>query len=211
MSEIVINSETVRRLKDAAAAILISYLKTLPDEFNLIPDVAIEQNTGLDFQQQIRSAQILAQAGAAVLEKNYSMGWAVKINSESAPEKPESLSVYNNSQNQVEQIIEGLRRRMRLNILPEEQLWIDAASYALINNFTAEHFLECYDLLCRAKWRRGRLKPEIVKNHLHEIERLRLEDASTEEAQSNNGRAKRKSNAEIAKEYEDYFRARFGQ
>lgn len=75
----------------------------------------------------------------------------------------------------LETILDGLRTRLQLNILRDEAGWLEAADWAFVNNFSAEQFLECYDLLTKQKWRKGRVGGKLVADNLENIDKLRLE------------------------------------
>lgn len=72
-------------------------------------------------------------------------------------------------------ILDALRQRLNLNILRDEAGWMTNADWAFVNNFSAEQFMECYDLLTKQKWRKGRVNGQNVADNLENIEKLRLE------------------------------------
>lgn len=207
----------VRRFKNADTAILLSALIDRPelcDKWMPLPDKEIARITGLDTTRQMAAIDELrrhnllqiqnletANFRRFLLSKDAAAQITAKLNSE----PDEAICRKSDLADYFETVLEGLRRRMNLVILPEEQMWLDAAVYAQVNGYSAAEFLETYDLLYRAAWRKGRLKPEIVKNHLHELERLRTEDINGQ--RPSNGK---RTNAVIAEEYRQWMERNLG-
>lgn len=70
-----------------------------------------------------------------------------------------------------------LQKRMDLKTLPSKIEWQQQAEWAHVNGFTADQFLECYDLLKRQHWRSGPVKPKHVSENLPNLQKLRTEIA----------------------------------
>lgn len=68
-----------------------------------------------------------------------------------------------------------LQKRMDLKTLPSKLEWQSHAEWAHVNGFTADQFLECYDLLKRQHWRDGPVKPKHVAENLPNLQKLRNE------------------------------------
>lgn len=69
----------------------------------------------------------------------------------------------------VNETIDGIKKRLRVTFsLPNESIWQQSATWALVNGFTPEQFLKCYDYLKSQSWREGRITPDTVKNNLPE-------------------------------------------
>jgi hypothetical protein len=68
-----------------------------------------------------------------------------------------------------------IAKRMEISTLPSKLEWHKAAEWAHHNGFTADHFLECYDLLKSQNWRDGPVKPSIVTDNLPNLGKLRAE------------------------------------
>lgn len=75
----------------------------------------------------------------------------------------------------IDQVMDGLRSRYRVNFLRDEIGWLDTIDYARANSFTADQVLETFDLMRQQKWREGRITPKAVGDNLIELVRLRAE------------------------------------
>lgn len=75
----------------------------------------------------------------------------------------------------LETVMDGLRKRFNLNTLRDEQGWCTSIGWAEANNFAPEAFLECFDLMAKQKWRKGRITPTNVADNLPELAKLRTE------------------------------------
>ena len=70
------------------------------------------------------------------------------------------------TQSEVELVLDGLRTRLKLVVLPNEAEWFRWAIWAETNGFTAANFLDCYDRLKSQTWRTGRLAAHTVAENL---------------------------------------------
>lgn len=76
-------------------------------------------------------------------------------------------------------ILDGVKTRLGLKKLPgvEERAWLNYASFAFENGFSADDFLECLMLLQKQDWRSGSVKPKHVFDNLPNLDKIRREIA----------------------------------
>lgn len=72
-------------------------------------------------------------------------------------------------------VLTGLRSRLNLNILSDETGWSDSILWSMANGFPTAKFLECFDLLSKQKWRKGRITPKNVADNLPELEKVKAD------------------------------------
>ena len=82
-----------------------------------------------------------------------------------------------------------ISKRLDVKTLPAKLEWHRAADWAHDNGFTADHFLECYDLLKTQRWRDGPVKPKHVTENLPNLGKLRQEIEKQNGAHSGNQRS----------------------
>lgn len=95
---------------------------------------------------------------------------------------PVRVSISEAEQRHLDTVMDGLRERLNVNTLRDEQDWVDQIHWAHSNKFTADQVLECFDLLTKQKWRKGRVTPKNVGDNLPELKKLRAEIAEQDKA-----------------------------
>lgn len=78
----------------------------------------------------------------------------------------------------VDAALSQIRSRLKVNILPKEHLWSDAAVFAMVNGLSVAEFVECYDLLKQQAWRKGPVTPDVMQTNLVNLDGLRTEIAT---------------------------------
>ena len=129
-----------------------------------------------------------------------------KIEKEIREEKTQEKECASVSNSHLETILSGLRTRLNVNILRDESGWVDSAAWAEGNGFSAEQFLECFDLMAKQKWRKGRIAPGNVGDNLPTLDKLRLEITEQENGtgKQNNKRSDLDAIAESVEFYRNY-------
>jgi hypothetical protein len=92
-------------------------------------------------------------------------------------------------------ILEGLRTRQNVSILPKESDWAKTIEWALANKIEPSQFLECYDLLREQPWRTSPVKPDHVQYNLPNLENLRNPGARQKVSQGRPSRPERRKRA----------------
>lgn len=80
-----------------------------------------------------------------------------------------------------------ISKRLDLKVLSTKLAWQTEAEIAFKNQFTADDFLECFDLLTQQHWRDGPVKPKHVTEYLPKLNKLRKEIEKQSNGQTSNG------------------------
>lgn len=75
----------------------------------------------------------------------------------------------------ISQTLSALQTKLKLKKLPGEIEWIKQIEWAFSNDFTAEQFLGCFDLLNQQEWRTGAVSGKQVTANLPNLAKLRIE------------------------------------
>lgn len=86
-------------------------------------------------------------------------------------------------------ILAGLAQRMDVKTLSAKLDWQKAGRWAIANDFTADHFLECFELLQKQHWRYGPVKPSHVTENLPNLKKLRDEIAKNAKRNTDQNRS----------------------
>jgi hypothetical protein len=99
----------------------------------------------------------------------------------------ESVSVLPACEIFVGTVTAEISKRLDLKVLSTKLSWQTEAEIAFKNQFTADDFLECFDLLAKQRWRDGPIKPKHVTEYLPNLNKLRKEIEKQSNGQNSNG------------------------
>ncbi len=102
-------------------------------------------------------------------------------------------------------ILEGLRVRTGLHVLPQEHTFVELADWAFINKLSADRVLLCFDTLEAQRkhpvhWRSGRTTAKTIMENLPTLDDLVLEIKNLENGVNKNGNGRyptKRTNSDI--------------